>query len=357
MALSNQLNKAWQWLDNLIPTLDEDGQRAIYDDMRKNAIVDIDFVLLILLASGIAYFGLQQDSAVVIIGAMLVAPLMSPMMSIGFSIVNGNLPLFFKSAVSTLIGIALAVGVSALITFIFPLKTATEQILARTNPTIMDLFVALISGMAGAYALSRKEVSTALPGVAIAASLIPPLCVAGFGIGAGDFGIATKSLVLFMTNLACIIVAGIFIFWLVGFRPDPATDEKVFRATVRYALLGVLLISIPLVIYTVQGAQETAREAEVAKILGAVNPAIAEIEDIVIRSVDDGFVIGMTVYLYATRGETEAQQDAAIGAAVEKIRSDLETAVGRPVTMQARVIPSNSETLERPGLEVEELDP
>ncbi|MEM8862695.1 MAG: TIGR00341 family protein, partial [Chloroflexota bacterium] len=205
MAIRKQVANIWQQLDELVPTLNRDEQKIIYDDMRHNAVADIDFYLLILLASGIAYFGLQQNSSVVIIGAMLVAPLMSPMMAMGFSIVNGNLRLFWRSAVSTLSGMALAVGVSGVITFLFPLKNITEQILARTGPTILDLFVALISGMAGAYALGRKEVSASLPGVAIAASLVPPLCVVGFGLGSGNLDIASRALLLFTTNLASII--------------------------------------------------------------------------------------------------------------------------------------------------------
>lgn len=352
MSNRNYGTRLWQTVDEFIPTLDEREQNLIYDEMRGNAIADVDFYLLISLASGIAYFGLQQSSSVVIIGAMLVAPLMSPMMAMGFGIVNGNLPLFWRGAISTLSGMGLAIGISALITYLFPLKTVTEEILARTNPNILDLFVALISGMAGAYALGRKEVSASLPGVAIAASLVPPLCVVGFGLGSFNFGIATRALILFTTNLGSIVLSGILVFWLLGFRPDPSTGTHLFRRTVQFAMLGVFLVAIPLVIYTVQGSIETSRAAEVQTILQTIDPAIAEIEDIVIQSVDDGFVIGATVYLYTEALGSEDQQ-----AAVEEIRRQLESAVGRPVTMRARVVSATLNIIERPGLDVEALDP
>ena len=354
MTIQRNAQQLWERIDNIIPTLNGNEQAVIYDDMRSNAVADVDFYLLILLASGIAYFGLQQDSSVVIIGAMLVAPLMSPMMAMGFAIINGNFPLFTKAAASTLGGMLLAVFMAALITFLFPLKTVTNEILARTSPNILDLFIALISGLAGAYALGRKEVSASLPGVAIAASLVPPLCVVGFGIGSGNGTIAINSLLLFITNLASIIVAGIVMFWLLGFRPDPATDEKLFRATVRFALIGVLLVAIPLGVFTVQEARKTQRQAAIEHILRqGLDSSVAEVEDIVVEGVEDGFVVGVTVYLY----QQEAVADeASRETAVEDIRMQLEDVVNGPVTIRARVVPATLGIIERGGLAVEELD-
>ena len=355
MTSKNRFPEIAQRLQGWFPKLNSNEQAVINDDMHQNAEAHVDFYLLILLASGIAYFGLQQDSSVVIIGAMLVAPLMSPMMTMGFAIVNGNLSLFSKATVSTLAGMFLAVFVTALITFLFPLKTITNEILARTAPNILDLFIALLSGLAGAYALGRKEVSASLPGVAIAASLVPPLCVVGFGIGSGNGRIAINSLLLFVTNLASIVVAGIAVFWLFGFRPKANIDEKLFRTSVRFALFGVLIVAVPLTLFTIQDSAKTRRQAAVERILTReIDPTVAEVEDIVIEAVDEGFVVGLTLYLYQQDaiGDERIQQDA-----VESIRQELEEAVSGPVTIQARVVPATLNIIERGGIDVRELEP
>lgn len=354
MRRDSPFRRMWHKLEMWIPTLNENEQAIIQTDMRHNAIATVDFNLLILLASGIAYFGLRQDSAVVIIGAMLVAPLMSPMMAMGFAIINGNFPLFRRAAVSTLIGIGLAVGMATVVTFLFPSKTITGEIVARTNPNLLDLFIALISGLAGAYALGRKEVSASLPGVAIAASLVPPLCVVGYGLGTLQWRVATNSLLLFSTNLASIIVAGIIMFWLLGFRPDSTVDQRLFQTSIRFAILAVLLVSVPLLIFTLQNTIQTTRQADVERILQTeIDPAVAEIEDIQIRAVESGFVVGMTIFLYDQAAtETETQQRA-----INDIQLQLEQAVGGPVTIQARVIPASLTVFERVGLSPRVLEP
>ncbi|WP_420628226.1 TIGR00341 family protein [Candidatus Leptofilum sp.] len=341
--------------DSLLPKLTKDEQAVVDSDMRKNAIANIDFNLLILLSAGIAYFGLQQDSSAVIIGAMLVAPLMSPMMAMGYGIVKGSLTLFRQAAVATLIGISLAVGLTALVTYILPIQSVTDEILARTNPNLLDLFIALISGLAGAYALCRKEVSASLPGVAIAASLVPPLCVVGFGIGRGNERIALEALLLFTTNLASIVVASIFMFWAVGFRPTSARSQRLFQATTYFSLFAVLLVTIPLTFYTLQETTQSRRLAAVKGILEEeVNPNIAQIEDVVVEAIEDGFVVGMTVYFYQPElvGDEAAQQ-----AAVEDIRRQLESAVEGPVTVRAQVIPATLSIFENPSLKIQEVQP
>ena len=139
--------------------------------------------MLIILASTIAYYGLLQSSAAVIIGAMLVAPLMSPMIAMAHAIVMGNLTMLRRAFLSTLAGVGVAIGIAALFTLLLPSIPPSREILSRTAPTLLDLCVALASGAAAAYALARKEVAAALPGVAIAAALVPPLCVVGYGVG------------------------------------------------------------------------------------------------------------------------------------------------------------------------------
>lgn len=141
----------------------------------------------IVLSAGIATFGLVLNSPAVIIGAMLISPLMGPIMATGMAVAVGDLYLAIKAVVSLAIRIGVAVGLSGLIVWLLPFHSATGEILARTNPNLLDLGVALCSGLAGSIAVSRAGGAggvTTLPGVAIAVALMPPYAPLGSDSGA-----------------------------------------------------------------------------------------------------------------------------------------------------------------------------
>ena len=238
--------RLWRKLDQVLPNLSEAEQNDTLTAMRGRALATVDFYALMVLSASIAFLGLRQNSSAVVIGAMLVAPLMSPIMAMGFGVVTGYPRLFRRAAASTLAGMAVAVGTAALLAFLIPSKVPTAEILARAAPNLLDLMVALVSGAAGAYATCRKELASSLPGVAIAVALVPPLCVVGYGLGAGHLDIAQGAGLLFATNLASIVLAGIAVFWLLGFRPLNETDLPSFRRSLRWSILGVALLTLPL---------------------------------------------------------------------------------------------------------------
>ena len=137
---------------------------------------------------GIATLGLIISSPAVVIGAMLISPLMGPIVANGLALALGDFYLGIKSLISLALSILGSVLLSALITWILPFRTPTTEILARIQPTLLDLAVAILSGAAGAVVVSRGGEGggvTALPGVTVAVSLMPPLGVVGFGIGVG----------------------------------------------------------------------------------------------------------------------------------------------------------------------------
>ena len=336
-------------------TLSEQEQQTIDGDMHSNAVGDLDFYMLILLSSGIAFYGLLQNSAAVVIGAMLVAPLMSPMMAIGFGIVKGKLSLVWQALTSTLLGMLVAIASAALSTMVLPIQTVTNEILARASPNILDLFIATIAGFAGAYALCRTDVAESLPGVAISASLVPPLCVVGFGVGYDNMRIASNALLLFSTNLAGIVVASIIVFWMMGFRPISNQNLRYFRRTTYLSLLLMVLVAVPLTSYTIQQVREVRRVNSVTRILEEeINPSVATVEDIVVETISEGFIVGMTVYIYdATLAEdVEAQR-----MVIEGMRDQLETAVDGVVTVRAQVIPASLNIFERPTLRLRDVEP
>ena len=215
-------------------------QRWLKIDPRQNPVIyaQIDseaamsspnYWFQILFSAGIAAFGLVLNSPAVIIGAMLISPLMGPIMAAGLALASGDLYLVAKSAANLVTSISLAIAFSALIVWLLPFHSVTAEILARTNPTLLDLGVALFSGLAGSVAVCQigggNGVMT-LPGVAVAVALMPPLCTMGFGLGSGvNTRIMGGAGLLFLTNLVAIVASAFMVFLLVGMNSPEVRVE------------------------------------------------------------------------------------------------------------------------------------
>lgn len=244
--------KAWHSISDIFPTLNKDEELAFYQDMRTASRPSINYFVLIALSAVIATLGLLLNSPAVIIGAMLVAPLMSPIISSAVGIVFGDIRMLRGALLATLQGVLMAIFIAVILTLISPFSELTGEILSRTQPNLLDLMVALASGMAGAYALARKEVGEALPGVAIAAALMPPVCTIGIGLalaatGQASITIALGSLLLFIANLAGIIVSAIVILLLLGIRPpDIESRQLSLKKGLTYSIVFLLIVSLPL---------------------------------------------------------------------------------------------------------------
>ena len=254
---------------NLFPTLSTVEHLEVREELIEDAQPGRDYFILIVLSSIIAALGLLLNSPAVVIGAMLVAPLMSPILGFSLGIILGEGRLVRTSLESVFKGVMASIIVAILVGLLSPLKEMTPEILARTQPTIVDLFIALASGMAGAYAVSRKDVSAALPGVAIAAALAPPLSVVGLGIANGNMQAAGGALLLFTTNLVTISLGGVIIFSLLGIHPlnlQPETKKRVQRGVTGILFL-VFLITIPLAVIMNSIIKQTREQQTIKRIL------------------------------------------------------------------------------------------
>jgi uncharacterized hydrophobic protein (TIGR00271 family) len=182
---------------------------------------------------------LVLNSPAVIIGAMLISPLMGPIMAAGLALAAGDLYLAAKAFANLVASITLAIAFSAFIVWLLPFHSVTGEILARTNPTLLDLGVALLSGLAGSVAVCRVgggDGVTTLPGVAIAVALMPPLCTVGFGLGSGaNTRIMGGAGLLFLTNLVAIVACAFVVFLLTGMNAPE------IRAEMEHARKGELL--------------------------------------------------------------------------------------------------------------------
>ncbi len=219
----------------------EERFQDLFPALRDDARIGSIYIVLMVLSTMLAAVGLYLNSASVIIGAMLLAPLMAPIVSLSMGILRGNIELFKSSIGKIVLGIFIALFSSALITFLFPHKPVTEEMLARMNPTLLDLAVAIISGIAAACSKSFREIIQSLAGVAIAVALVPPLAVAGIGIGRLDFYFFYQAFLLFSTNLTGIIISATFTFRVLGFS---AVVRR--KTSLVVVFIFLTLISIPL---------------------------------------------------------------------------------------------------------------
>ena len=327
------LYRLWRSLYNLFPTLSEEERLAVYRALRRGARPDVDYFVMMSLASVMATLGLVLNSAAVIIGAMLVAPLITPVLAISLGIVQGDARLLRYALESTIKGVILAILLAALLAAVSPLVDLNAEILARTRPTLVDLIVALASGAAGAYAIARKDVSEALPGVAVAAALVPPLGVTGIGIAMRNTQITGGALLLFATNLTAISLIGSLTFLLLGFRP--AVEAKERRVQLRRGLvissILLLIISLPLA-YMLVGTVRLGRERQ------AIHHALtAEIEEMEGISLVDfqfehrGEEVSVTVTVYA---EEQLSPEPA-----QLLSSAISEEIGQPVSVKVIAVP------------------
>jgi len=220
----------------------EDDFKELFLSLKESSKLSSIFIVLMILSTLLATTGLFQSSAPVIIGAMILAPLMSPIVSLSMGVVRGEVVLIKNSTNTLFIGIIVALLFSCIFTYFMPLSIITPEMRGRLNPNILDLMVAIISGIAGAYANSKSEVAKSLAGVAIAVALVPPLSVTGIGIGWGDLDIIYGSFLLFITNLVGITLAASLTFVVLGYAPIHRAKKGLL---VSFLILSI--ITIPLV--------------------------------------------------------------------------------------------------------------
>ncbi len=222
---------------------DVHGRSLILASVARDARLDRKFLLLIVLSAAIATLGLLQNSTAVVIGAMLVSPLLGPIMGVGFGLATLESNLIKRSLVTMAAGMAVAILVAMLIIWLSPIQDVTAELRARTQPTLLDLGVAVVGGIAGVYAIMRK-LSGVMVGVAIATALVPPLSTVGFGLATGRFDFATGAALLFLTNTLAIAFAATIVARLNRFGPSLTPQHTAFQVVGIVVTLGIL--SIPL---------------------------------------------------------------------------------------------------------------
>ncbi|HRQ42693.1 MAG TPA: TIGR00341 family protein [Chloroflexota bacterium] len=305
------------------------ADKLFYEGKRRRPYLERFFVLLFL-STIIATAGILGDSTATVIGAMIVAPLMTPIMATAASLIMGNMSRALQSLLLVTSGMIVVIFLSWLWGTIHPGVISFEgnsQIVGRVSPRLIDLIAALASGAAGAFCLSRDDIADSLPGVAIAISLVPPLCVVGISASAGEWDAAWGALLLFVTNFLSILLAGGGVLALLGL--NQAAMIEVHGTARRNAFIAIaiaiLLVAAPL---TATG-NKVAREARTEVLSRRAAMVWVAGTDYDVRQIR---VLGDNVYI------------AVLGDGAQRPFDELVTAVqqsvGRPVIVTLETVPS-----------------
>ncbi|WP_417614193.1 DUF389 domain-containing protein [Parasphingorhabdus sp.] len=214
-------------------------QQAVIEKVREDSGFTPHFAFMTSMSAGIAILGLLLSSPAVVIGAMLLSPLMGPIMGAGFALAVGDSAWLRESGKAILLGTIISILFAGLVVTMSPLQMVTAEIAARTRPNLFDLAVALFSALAGAYAMIRGRMGT-IVGVAIATALMPPLAVVGFGLATLNWAVFGGSLLLFFTNLMTIALTATGMARLYGFRSY--LSER--QSQVQVAMMAVIFIAL-----------------------------------------------------------------------------------------------------------------
>jgi len=297
-----------------LPRATAEEFKELFSTLRKNARLTNAYLVMMILSTIIATFGLFGNSSPVIIGAMILAPLMSPIVSFSMGVVRYDTNMLKYGIKTILIGTLVSLLFAALVTLIIPLRLITGEIGARLSPNLLDLGIAVASGVAAAYAHAKEEIAKTLAGVAIAVALVPPLAVAGIGLGWFDWEVFSGAFLLYLTNLAGIIMFGGLTFLVLGFAPFRRA-----RAGLIYTLIIIVLVCIPLTF----SFNRIRQEAQITEMLES-----SEFGDIRLTDVKVRFGENPSVSLRLISSSTiEAEQ-------IKQLKSEIERQVGKEIRLE-----------------------
>ncbi len=275
-------NRLQAWLLQYIKPLSNEQREELIEKIRTASSPGFDYFFLVILSGGIATLGLINDSPAVIIGAMLVAPLMSPILGVGLGSITADPNLARNAATALIRGAFISILLATLLTlsniylpFVPSLLEIPNEVINRTQPTPNDLLIAIAGGLAAAYTMAQPHLSAALPGVAIATALMPPLSTIGIGLALGRWDIAGGAALLFLTNAVTIAFAATLVFFLEGFVPRIRNNGKLPKTLLIAGSLTALLL-IPL---TILGARLVSQAQENRLINNIIETELAEIEN------------------------------------------------------------------------------
>lgn len=315
-------NLRWVWVQEQ-PTSIATVNRNLW----RLSVPSFSFHFILGLSAIIATLGLLADSAAVIIGAMIIAPLMGPILGIAYSIAVGNRRLLRRSSLTVAGGVVLTIITAWITSSIIGLKTVDSEILSRVNPTLIDFGIAMAAGTAGAFANTRRSVSNTLPGVAIAIALVPPLSVVGIGLSLGAQSISTDAFLLFLTNLICIIFFGSLVFLFQSYGSIERAKKGLAMSTAVMFLLGIPLTLSMRELIIKKNVRSQIKNLIVYETETFRN---SEIKSMTVTPKEESLEVVM---------EVVSTDDPVSQTKIDRLRNFLSHQIGEPINLRVEVIP------------------
>ncbi|MEA3413535.1 MAG: TIGR00341 family protein [Pseudomonadota bacterium] len=310
--------------------LTEERKVKVYEDLARGSDPRGSFFLLVAVSTIIASLGLVMNSTAVVIGAMLVAPLMTPILGLALALVRGDAPLIGVAMRSETFGVGVSILVAALLGLALPSHfDATPEMLSRTSPNLLDLLVAVFAGLAGAYALVDEKLSPVLPGVAISTAIVPPLANSGLSLALGAYAGAWGSFLLFFTNFLSILLVASLVFSLAGMgerlhlRAGVTIARRFGVAAVGFVVVAVLLSGELLKMFD---ANRLEKQLSLALQDELADQRISDIDNLLIERQENGILV-----LAHVNGPAIIEPST-----VKKIQTNLEDVVLEPVELFVR---------------------
>jgi uncharacterized hydrophobic protein (TIGR00341 family) len=220
------------------------AREALYEGMDKNSRLGPNYLVLVMLSTVVAAIGLIEDNVAVVIGAMVIAPLLGPNLALSLGTALGDVPLMRRSIKTVLVGILLAIVLTAVLGWLWPTELNSREVMSRTEAGLDSVVLALASGAAAALSVTTG-LSSVLVGVMVAVALLPPAATVGLMLGQGDLQMALGAALLLAINVVSVNLASKVVFFVKGVRPRKWLEkEKAKRAMVAYVLVWILTLAV-----------------------------------------------------------------------------------------------------------------
>jgi len=317
--------------------LTDTRKAIILNDLVDAGSPGIDFFILVIFSAAIATFGLLADNSVVTIGAQLIDPLMSPILGLAIASLSGLQRMFRRSLLAAAQGAGLAIALSTILSFLiyripYGIGANTpHEVMIRTIATPLDLGIAFVGGAAAAYALAHPRLDAALPGVAIATAIMPPLCTMGYGIAFANLSIFLGATLQFFTNFIAIIFSAILTFAILGFRNIGKKNTDDLSRSLLISSILMLIIAIPLGVlawnsFSAARLNSQARHAIMETLPSSTQPEIINLE---IQSESGNHLVTVTARMSRVLTKNE----------LELVHNALEDLIGDTVSTQFVTLP------------------
>ncbi len=310
--------------------VDEDRQKKVYREIKESAQGDFDFFVLTIFSGIIITLGLVVDSSAVVIGGMLLAPLVWPILSLSLGIVKGRSKLIQDSSFTLLRSTLLIFVIAIIIGIISPSYALRgTEFLSRTSPTIFELFIALAAGFVGAFVIAYPKIGAAIAGVVVAAALVPPIAVMGVSIAHGNVSLAGGAFILYLSNLIAVTFSASILFFIARFKgPSSESGQERRKSNMRWTLLFLLVLMVPLFLITSNTIKENKQQKIIREIISVTIPE-AVITNISIDDKSEISVVSITIQY----------SDNLTGSQIGDLEDVLSKKIKREVVLRITVVP------------------